>query len=368
MAQKTPFYQQHQQAGAKLVDFAGWQMPLHYGSQIAEHHYVRNDAGMFDVSHMTIVDIKGEQAKAYLQYLLANNVAKLKMAGKALYSCMLNEHGGVVDDLIAYYFADDHYRLVVNSATREKDLVWLQQHAQNFTVALQEQQALAILAVQGPQAITKLKAIFSPIEQAQIDALKPFTSLTLGEVFIARTGYTGEEGVEIILPSKQASELWQQLLALDVKPCGLAARDTLRLEAGMNLYGNDMDEATSPLDSGLAWTVSFKDEARNFIGKSALLAQKKRGVNRRLVGLVLEDRGIMRRGYKVMNKGSEGEITSGIFSPTLQKSIAFARIPATIQHACFVEIRGKQIPAKIVTLPFVREGQPVYKAIARSLL
>jgi aminomethyltransferase len=353
---KTPLNEAHLAAGARMVDFTGWEMPIHYGSQMDEHHQVRNGAGMFDVSHMTVVDIRGPQTRAFLSYLLANDVAKLHTPGKAFYSCMLTESGGVVDDLITYFMDEGWFRLVVNATTRDKGLAWLERHGADFSVAVTEHHELAIIAVQGPDAREKVHALVPAEVAAELRELKPFTALSHDELFFARTGYTGEDGYEILLPGVQAEEFWNRLLKEGVAPCGLGARDTLRLEAGMNLYGHDMDEGTSPLVSGLSWTVAMKDD-REFIGRAALEEQKREGVPRKLVGLVLEGRGVLREGQTVITSDGEGITTSGGFSPTLQKAIAFARIPSRAEGSCEVEIRGKYLPARIVAPPFVRNGK-----------
>jgi aminomethyltransferase len=353
---KTPLNEAHLAAGARMVDFTGWEMPIHYGSQMDEHHQVRNGAGMFDVSHMTVVDIRGPQTRAFLSYLLANDVAKLHTPGKAFYSCMLTESGGVVDDLITYFMDEGWFRLVVNATTRDKGLAWLERHGADFSVAVTEHHELAIIAVQGPHAREKVHALVPAEVAEELRELKPFTALSHDELFFARTGYTGEDGYEILLPGVQAEEFWNRLLKEGVAPCGLGARDTLRLEAGMNLYGHDMDEGTSPLVSGLSWTVAMKDN-REFIGRAALEEQKREGVPRKLVGLVLEGRGVLREGQTVITSDGEGITTSGGFSPTLQKAIAFARIPSRAEGSCEVEIRGKYLPARIVAPPFVRNGK-----------
>lgn len=359
MGNKTALYDQHLACGAKMVDFSGWDMPIHYGSQIQEHKSVRENVGVFDVSHMTVVDVMGQEAKAYLQYLLANDVDKLKFVGKALYTAMLNPQGGVIDDLIVYRRVDG-YRLVVNCATRDKDLQWMHQQAQTFSVSLVERPELAILAIQGPQAIEKIK-ILCPQHQAALDTLKPFQGIDLGEWFIARTGYTGEEGVEIMLSNVDAPVFWQRLMESGVAPIGLGARDTLRLEAGMNLYGADMNESISPLEANMAWTIAWEPQSRNFIGKQALLDEKNRGLEYKLVGLVLEAKGVLRAHQRVWVSGvGEGEITSGTFSPTLGYSIALARVPLATQGCAEVEIRGKLLPVKVVQPPFVRNGKKVF--------
>lgn len=358
MGLRTPLYDKHLEQNAKMVDFGGWDMPLHYGSQIEEHHRVREDAGMFDVSHMTVVDLKGADVRDYLRFLLANNVDRLKTRGKALYSCMLNREGGVLDDLIVYYLEDNWYRMVVNAATREKDLAWLQTAAKEFDdVSVTERDDLAMIAVQGPNAKEKVyEAMGEAVREAMAD-VKPFNAVTVGELFIATTGYTGEEGFEIILPAKAAPFTWQMLLDAGVAPIGLGARDTLRLEAGMNLYGTDMDETTSPLESNLGWTVAWEPADRVFVGREAIEAHRDAPV-RKLVGLVLEGKGVLRGHQKVYCDGAgEGEITSGSFSPTLGRSIAFARIPADASDEVEVDIRGKPIGARVVKVPFVRNGK-----------
>lgn len=358
MTQRTALFQKHQEAGARLVDFSGWDMPLHYGSQLEEHHQVRQDAGMFDVSHMTVVEVRGPQARDYLRHLLANDVAKLKTPGKALYSCMLNESGGVIDDLITYYLTDEHYRVVVNAATHDKDLAWLREQCTGFDVTVTERTDLAMIAVQGPNARDKALAVMDEAAREAARALSPFVGVSVGEWFIARTGYTGEDGFEVMLPATEAPGFWDALLEAGVKPAGLGARDTLRLEAGMNLYGTDMDEGISPLESGLAWTVAWEPAERQFIGREALERQRAEGATHKLVGLVLEGRGVLRGHQKVFVEGQgEGEITSGTFSPTLGVAIAMARVPVATGDRCEVDVRGKRLPAKVVKPPFVRNGQ-----------
>ena len=357
MGKKTPLYQSHLDASAKMVDFAGWDMPIHYGSQIDEHKIVRSDAGMFDVSHMTVVDVTGDDARAYLQYLLSNDIAKLKTQGKALYSCMLNSNGGVVDDLIVYYLNDNFYRVIINSATRDKDIAWLNTQTANFqNLTLSERDDVAMIAVQGPNAREKALTLFANDQRPPLESLGRFMAAEVGEYFVGRTGYTGEDGFEVLMPVNQAASCWQQLLDAGVKPCGLGARDTLRLEAGMSLYGTDMDETTSPLISGLGWTLAMSDE-RNFIGKQALQAEQKTGVNQQLVGLVLKHKGVLRNHLKVSTVNGGGEITSGSYSPTLGKSIALARIPSGVTGEVEVEIRNKLLKADIVKIPFVRQGK-----------
>jgi aminomethyltransferase len=355
MALRTPLYEAHLEAGARMVDFGGWEMPINYGSQIEEHHQVRSDAGMFDVSHMTVVDLAGPDARAFLSRLLANDVARLQDHGKALYSCMLNEQGGVVDDLITYYLGGGEFRLVVNASTRDKDMEWLQHQAVGFKLSIEERPDLAMIAVQGPRARAAVLGLLEHGDAAAAEALTPFSATKLGSLFVARTGYTGEDGFEIALPADEAASLWKLLLGAGVKPCGLGARDTLRLEAGMNLYGQDMDDTVTPLECGLAWTVALADE-REFVGREALEQQREDGVPRRQVGLVLEDRGVLRHGQKVITEQGEGEVTSGSFSPTLVRAIALALVPAGAGTTVQVDVRGKLLAARVVKPPFARRG------------
>ena len=357
MGQRTPLYDQHLALGAKMVDFGGWDMPLHYGSQVEEHHQVRRDCGVFDVSHMTVVDVSGAQSKAYLQHLLANDVERLQLLGKALYSGMLNEQGGVIDDLIVYLAADG-YRVVVNASTRDKDIAWMEKQTAGFDVVLNERADLAMLAIQGPQARAKTAELVSTARATLIHDLKPFQGLPDGEWFIARTGYTGEDGLEIMLPAAEAPAFLAELVGAGIAPIGLGARDTLRLEAGMNLYGQDMNEDISPLAANMAWTIAWEPASRDFVGRAALQAQQDAGVADKLVGLVLEERGVLRAHQVVRVEGAgEGEITSGSFSPTLGKSIALARVPAATGERAEVEIRGKWYPVRVVQANFVRHGK-----------
>ena len=358
MGKKTPLYAAHQAMGARLVDFAGWDMPIHYGSQIEEHHCVRRDAGMFDVSHMTVVDLVGRDARPFLRRLLANNVDRLQDRGKALYSCMLNEQGGVIDDLIVYFLDESWFRLVVNSATRDKDLQWIGRQAAGSEVEVIEQPHLAMIAIQGPKARERTLPLLDPANREAAAALRPFFGEEHDDWFVARTGYTGEDGFEIMLPEDAAEPFWKALQQAGVRPCGLGARDTLRLEAGMNLYGTDMDETTSPLVSGLGWTVGWEPAGRDFIGRAALEAERRAGAKQKFVGLLLEDRGVLRNHQRVLVEGvGEGEITSGSFSPTLGRSIALARVPAATGEHCQVEVRGRLLSARVVKPPFVRHGQ-----------
>lgn len=361
MLKKTALNEWHAKNGAKLVDFAGWEMPLNYGSQIEEHHAVRQAAGIFDVSHMGVVDVQGEQATNFLRYLLANDVAKLKQNGQALYTCLLNENGGIKDDLIVYRLDSQHYRIVVNAARREADVDWMTQQAKKYHVRVQLLPDFCIIAVQGPHALALSEKVFSAAVSETLPALSPFQFLMEGETLIARTGYTGEAGFEMLVPNVEALSIWEAFIKAGAKPCGLGARDTLRLEAGLNLYGTDMDESTSPLVSNLSWTVSFKDEARNFIGRKALEEIKAQGIDQQLVGLVLKEKGVLRNHQTVFCDGKKiGEITSGGFSPTLGEAIAFARLPKTAKAPLSVERRGQFIPVEIIKLPFIRAGEKVF--------
>jgi len=390
---QTPLNATHRAMGAKMVDFGGWDMPVNYGSQIDEHHQVRNDCGMFDVSHMRVVDIKGKGVRDFLRHLLANNVDKLTLPGKALYSCMLLDNGGVIDDLIVYFMSEEWFRIVVNAGTADKDIAWMKKQASRFAeqnsnpqptptlpyqggsqgeaagtppltrggreglasqLSIVDHPEFAMIAVQGPNARAKVWQVL-PDTKAKTEALQVFQAADCGGHFIARTGYTGEDGFEIMLPAAQAETLWHALAKAGVKPIGLGARDTLRLEAGMNLYGQDMNESVNPLESGLAWTVDL-NSARDFTGKAALLANPPK---RKLVGLVLLDRGVLRGHQEVRCVHGTGEITSGSFSPTLEKSIALARVPQDVQIGDTVQvaIRDKMLAAKVVKYPFARNGK-----------
>lgn len=359
MPDRTSLYAVHVASAARMVNFSGWLMPVNYGSQIEEHHAVRNDAGMFDVSHMTIIDLKGGAVKPFLSHLLANDVARLQTSGKALYSCMLNKDGGVIDDLIVYYMTAEWFRMVVNAATRDQDLAWIDEQAVHDGVKVGVRDDLAMIAVQGPNARKKAASLLSAGDAAAALALKPFTAAEIAGMFIARTGYTGEDGWEIMLPDDSAAEFWTRLNDAGVRPCGLGARDTLRLEAGMNLYGHDMDETTTPLESGLSWTVALDPQERDFIGRAALEKQKAAGMRRKLVGLILQGKGVLRTHQKVFCEGGEGETTSGSFSPTLGVSIGMARVPVECTETCEVEIRGKLLRARVVKTTFVRNGKAV---------
>ncbi|MCW8907436.1 MAG: glycine cleavage system aminomethyltransferase GcvT [Sedimenticola sp.] len=358
MGNRTVLYDTHVDMGARIVPFGGWDMPLHYGSQLEEHHAVRRDAGMFDVCHMTVVDLNGDRVREFLRYLLANDVARLKTPGKALYSCMLNPQGGVIDDLIVYFMSESWFRMVVNAGTTEKDVAWLQSHAPAFDVTVQPRDDLAMIAVQGPRAREKALPLLPAQLQGEAERLEPFFAACQDDWFVGRTGYTGEDGFEIVLPESAAVAFWRSLADAGVKPAGLGARDTLRLEAGMNLYGSDMDESVSPLEAGLNWTVAWEPVERDFIGREAIQARRGDPANRRFVGLLLTGRGVLRNHQKLFVGDREvGEITSGGFAPTLERSIALARVAPEVGEACEVEIRGKRIQARVVRPPFARNGK-----------
>lgn len=370
MGQRTPLYDSHLAADATIVDFAGWDMPVHYGSQIEEHHAVRRAAGMFDVSHMTVIDMSGTGATGFLRRMLANDVARLQ-PGRALYSVMCNQAGGVRDDLIVYRTTDG-YRLVVNSATRHADLKWLKLHLAG-DVTMTERTDLAMIAIQGPRARELAAAALGGPAAAAIQEVAAFHVIEADDLFIAGTGYTGEDGIEIILPASLAPGVWEALRTAGVQPCGLGARDTLRLEAGMALYGQDMTAEVSPLSAGLGWTIAWKPTDRDFIGREAL--QQQRADRRdRFVGLVLQGRGVMRSGQAVHVPGvaETGVVTSGTFSPTLGVSIALARLPTGTptghgehrgpqdEARAKVDIRNHRVPARVIRLPFVRHGEQMF--------
>lgn len=356
---ETPLHDRHVALGAQMVDFGGWHMPLHYGSLLEEHHAVRRDAGVFDVSHMRAIDVTGGDALTYLRRLLANDVARLQ-PGRALYTCLLNESGGIQDDLIAYHLAPASYRLIVNAANATRDHAWLLGQRPPASVTISSRTDLAILSVQGPAARERVAQCMAALDAKRALELRPFhaTDVRLGghDALCARTGYTGEDGFEIVLPASRAPALWDALLAAGVRPCGLGARDTLRLEAGLNLHGAEMDEQTTPLECGLAWTVAW-DEDRDFIGRRALITQRAAGVLHRLAGLVLEERGVPRAHQRVYGEHGEGLTTSGTYSPTLERGIALARVPVSASGRVWVDVRGRSVAARLVRPAFVRHGR-----------
>ena len=357
---RTPLFDTHVAARAKMSEFAGWAMPIRYGSQIDEHHAVRASAGMFDVSHMAIVALKGAGSLAFLRYLVANDVARLKAEGGALYGVLLNEAGGIIDDVIVYR-REAGYRIVSNAATRDAVIDWYKRHADRFDTVLVEREDIAMIAVQGPEALALFAdatGLSEVVELKRFHALEtpdglPSVPHAVGSWMVARTGYTGEDGVEVMLPARGAPWLWRELAEAGVLPAGLGARDTLRLEAGLNLYGQDMDEKTTPLESNLAWTVAFEPQDRDFIGRTALEAQRAAGAGNKLTGVALNDRGVMRHGMKVSTDAGDGEVRSGIFSPTLGYSIGLARVPRAAAGEVEILIRGRQRRGRIVRPPFV---------------
>ncbi len=354
MGNRTPLYDNHIKMGAKVVDFGGWDMPLHYGSQIEEHHRVRSDAGVCDVSHMLALDIGGGDARAFLRYALANDVARLERPGSALYSCLLNERGGILDDLIVYFVGENQYRVVVNAGTAGKDLAWIEALRQRRSDApdITARHGLCMLAAQGPQARARVWDALPETREATEPLLR-FHAARCGDFFIARTGYTGEDGFELMFPAERAERVWGALMRAGALPCGLGARDTLRLEAGMNLYGQDMDESTTPAESGLAWTVNLSVE-REFVGRVAIEHERP---TRKLVGLMLLGRGVLRAHQRAVTAHGEGLVTSGGFAPTLGRSIALARVPAAVGTIVRVQVRERLLDARVVKPPFVRNGR-----------
>jgi aminomethyltransferase len=334
-------------------------MPVRYDSDLAEHSAVRESAGLFDLSHMGEIHLRGPQAAEALDHALAGKLSAMAV-GRAKYSLLLTEQGGVIDDLIIYFFAADEWRVVVNAGTADKDIAWMLRvkQAGGFDVAIAPRRDLSMVAVQGPNARAKVWAA-RPAWQAATESLTPFVAAVVGDdTLVARTGYTGEDGFEIVLPATEAVQLWRDLAAQGVRPCGLGARDTLRLEAGMNLYGQDMDELVQPGQAGLTWTVSLKDAERRFIGREAL---EQFATPAAFLGLKLQERGVMRAHMAVRTKEGMGELTSGTMSPTLGVSIGFARLPQGVRpgDTAEVDIRGKWVPALVCKLPFVRNGKAV---------
>lgn len=357
MGLRTPLYDMHLALGAKMVDFNGWDMPLHYGSQVEEHHHVRNECGVFDISHMSIFDIQGDQAQAFLQHLLSNDVALLSTIGRAQHSLLLNEQGGVIDDALVFR-TDTGYRLVSNAITRERVQNWLEQHTQTFACTVIWRNDLCLFSIQGPLARERLASILSSTRANLIQKLQHHEAAVDGDWLISCTGYTGEDGIEIMLPAQQAIDFINELVGAGIAPIGIGARDTLRLEAGFNLYGLDVDEQVSPLTANMDELICWQPESRDFIGRNALQAQLDNGICEKLVGLVLEERGVLRAGQPVrINNQISGVITSGSFSPTLGKAIALARVPMQTGDRGEVEIRRKWFPVRIVKPRFVRAGK-----------
>jgi aminomethyltransferase len=361
VSERTPLYDLHRELGARLVDFAGYEMPLHYGSQIEEHHRVRRAAGLFDVAHMGILDLEGPGTRALLRRLVANDVARLERDGRALYGCLLAEDGGVIDDLIVYRRGEERYRLVVNAATKDGDEEWIRAHAPP-SVRIVRRHDLGLLALQGPSSPEILEHVLPGLG----GGLRPFAFAEEGETFVARTGYTGEDGFEIARPADELVSFARRLLEAGAAPAGLGARDTLRLEAGLNLYGQDMDRSVTPLESNLAWTVHRADPGRDFIGRAALERQEREGVPRRLVGVLLERRAVLRHDQEVFDADGRpaGRITSGGFGPTLDRGLGLARLDAAARGPFSVLLHGRREPLLLVEPPFVRRGRPAYRPLA----
>ena len=355
---RTPLFQAQLALGAKMINFHGWEMPLHFGSQLLEHEKVRLHAGIFDVSHMNIVDLIGDEAGLFLNYLLTASIDSLPSTKRALYTCICNEEGGIIDDLIVYGLASDRFRLVFNAATRTRVNHWLSEQIKPFKAQIQMRPELAMIAIQGPKALALSSTVLGEHLAEAIKALKAFAYTQQGEIFIARTGYTGEAGLEIIGPDAQILDLWKAFLDQGVQACGLAARDSLRIEAGLLLNGQDMDEQTSPLESNLESCIHWEPANRAFIGRQSLEKQKRQGSHRRLVGLTLTEKAILRTGQKVMIDGlAQGVVTSGSFSPSLGQSIGFARVPQDTPKQVMVQIRNKLQPAKVGPLKFLNKGR-----------
>ncbi len=357
--QRTPLYQQAIDLQARMTGFAGWEMPVQFSGLTAEHQAVRTVAGMFDISHMGKFVFQGSSALAQLQVLVPSDLSKLTV-GQAQYTVLLNPQGGVIDDIIVYLEADGQVVLIVNAATKDHDWQWLTSHVDQTQVQCQDLSAdMALIAIQGPQAIAKLQ----PLVNHDITSLSNFghcRAAVLGHpAFIARTGYTGEDGVEVMLEPAAAIELWQKLLSLGVLPCGLGARDTLRLEAAMCLYGQELSPNITPLEAGLGWLVHL--DKGDFIGSDILNQQKKAGLERRLVGLELTGRNIARHDYPIYSQGQAvGIVTSGTFSPTLNQPIALGYVPnqlSKLGQTLEIEIRGKRYPATVVKKPFYKSSQ-----------
>ena len=360
-AKATPLFDQHRAAGGRMVEFAGWRLPVNYGSQVAEHHAVRGAAGAFDVSHLAVTAVSGRGAKAYLRRLLANDIDRLGQRVAGLYSCLLNDDGGVIDDLIAYRLADDRYRIVSNAATVESVRAQLRAVARSFPVTIAPEDGGVTLAVQGPEAMQRgaevAGAVISREFADALAALKPFNAMEQAGILAARTGYTGEDGFEVYLDAATGKAFWEALLDAEIVPCGLGARDTLRLEAGLCLYGQDMDATVTPLHCGLKWTLAMEPSERAFIGRSAIEGLAGSEDLPAFKGLILKERGMLRAGQTVQTPKGPGVITSGGYSPTMSASIGLARIPPGSYAQCEAEVRGAGVPCAVVKPPFVRQGR-----------
>ncbi|RSL30952.1 glycine cleavage system aminomethyltransferase GcvT [Salibacterium salarium] len=356
---RTSIYPLYKKYGAKKVEFGGWQMPVYFSSIKEEHHAVRRKAGLFDVSHMGEAIVEGRDAYSFLQYIMTNDLAKLK-PGKVMYTVFCNEKGGVVDDLLIYQLDELSYMLVLNASNTKKDLDFLRKHAlQNMEIKNMTDD-YSLLAIQGPKA----EDVLQRLTTINTRAIAPFhfqNNIYLNNVncIVSRTGYTGEDGFELYCKSDDAPTLWESIIYenKDVLPCGLGARDTLRFEACLPLYGQEIDETISPLEAGLAFAVKFQKK-HDFIGKEALLQEKETGVSRQLIGLEMMEQGIPRSGYKVLNENKEiiGNITSGTHSPTLGLNVGIALVEkASVTESCYVQVRHKTLQAKTRPLPFFKK-------------
>tara|TARA_B100001758_G_scaffold207012_1_gene187933 strand:+ start:938 stop:1999 length:1062 start_codon:yes stop_codon:yes gene_type:complete len=350
---KTALNKSHIELGAKMVNFSNWEMPISYTSLIKEHNAVRNAAGIFDVSHMSVFDFDGGDQVAFFEKIFANDIKKISQDNKAIYGALLNEKGRILDDLIIYH-AKDKFRLVSNCSTREQNRNWYEKHAIDFGVEVIERSDLGILAIQGPDALNKILEIKGI--DARVNDLPSFGCLFDGDKLYARTGYTGEDGLELIVPIKDINLLWEQAIEQGCVPIGLGARDTLRLEAGLNLYGNDMTINNHPYESNLGWTIDMSDENRQFIGKEALLSidQNK---SQKITGIILQDKGVLRSGYEIIHEQGKGVVLSGSYSPTLQSSIGLARVDRGYQKNGKVIIRNKELNIDFVSPRFLGRGK-----------
>ena len=352
---RTPLFDAHLRAGARMVEFAGWEMPVQYTSVLEEHHAVRNDAGLFDVSHMGVFAFEGPGALEDCNRLITNDLARIE-DGRALYTVVTSERGGTVDDVICYRVSTERILVVVNAANREKDLNWFLSHGAKVR---DESDRWALLALQGPRA----QSLLQPLASIDLGTIRffRFAEAELGgkRAIVARTGYTGEDGFEIFCRPEDAEALWTALVDAGARPCGLGARDSLRLEAALCLYGHELTDEHTPFEAGLDWVVKL-DKA-DFVGKEALLRQRAEGVKRKLVGFTLEDRGIPRSGYPVLHEGKEvGVVTSGTMSPTLKKPIGLAYVPAelaSVGSTFEVKIRDKAAKARVIETPFYRRSR-----------
>ena len=351
---KTPLFEVHEELGAKMIPFGGWIMPVQYSQILEEHEAVRTAAGLFDLSHMGEFHLRGPHAVSDVERLVTNHVAKLQ-AGQALYTPMCREDGTIVDDLLVYRMGDDELLLVVNASTIDKDAAWVTGHLSPDTHFENQSSSTAMVAIQGPKAADALATVFPAAKD-----LKPFhfTKARFAgvDVIVARTGYTGEDGFEVLVPNAQAPALWKKLSLPGVKPIGLGARDTLRLEARLMLYGNDIDDTTTPMEAGIGWTVKL--DKGDFLGRSVLVDQKDKGTARKLVGFKMTGRGIARHGHEVVDGGKVvGVVTSGTMSPTLKENIGLAYVPAALSAngtVINIKIRDKDVAAVVVPTPFYK--------------